>query len=269
MININTDERRIEQEAFFKLSYGLFVLTGATVAPCASVAPCAPVAPCATVAPSATAATDTTDSAGIKMNGCIINTAQQLTDNPKRVTIAVNAANYTRELILSTNQFNISVLTQSAPFEYFKHFGFQSGRAVDKFSNFSEYKIASNGIPYITAHTNAYFSAKVIASYDFGSHTLFVADVTEAVQLSNEPSATYDYYFKHIKPSAKAARNELKATNSQSVGNLPIRKWQCTICGYVHEGTELPSDFICPVCNHGAQYFVECLISCGQLNKLR
>ena len=29
----------------------------------------------------------------------------------------------------------------------------------------------------------------------------------------------------------------------------------CTICGFVYEGEELPEDYICPLCKHGAADF--------------
>ena len=32
-------------------------------------------------------------------------------------------------------------------------------------------------------------------------------------------------------------------------------KWVCKICGYVYEGDELPADYVCPLCKHGAEDF--------------
>ena len=34
-----------------------------------------------------------------------------------------------------------------------------------------------------------------------------------------------------------------------------MKKFVCTICGYVYEGDELPPDFVCPICKHGAADF--------------
>ena len=59
--------------------------------------------------------------------------------------------------------------------------------------------------------------------------------------ISNKESLTYDFYFKHIKPAPKKVE---KKTG-----------WVCKICGYVYEGEELPKDFICPICKHGAEDF--------------
>ncbi len=199
----------IEKEAMFKLTYGLFVIT-------------------------------TTD--GEKQNGCIVNTVSMLTDEPKRIVVYVNKANYTEELLRKTGVFNVSVLTESTPFDTFKQFGFQSGRTVDKFAG-AAYPKAENGLYYLPKHTNAVLSAKVLDSFDYGTHTLFVAEVTEAKTLSDERSATYEYYQSNIKPKPQA-----------QVQKDEKEKWVCKVCGYVHEG-ELPDDFICPWCKHPASDF--------------
>ena len=199
----------LDPKAFFKLSYGLFVLTAKE---------------------------------GEKDNGCIINTAEQLTGDPERITIAVNKQNLTHDMILGTGEFNISVLSEETPFTVFQHFGFQSGRDVNKFENCAEEKRAANGILYLPKYANAFFSAKVTDAYDYGTHTLFVARVTEMRVLSDEKSVTYAYYFDNIKPKPAPKTGEKKA-------------WICRICGYVYEGETLPADFICPICKHGAADF--------------
>ena len=198
----------IEKTAMYKLTYGLFVLT-------------------------------TTD--GEKQNGCIVNTVSMITDNPKRITVYVNKANYSEELLRKTGVFNVSVLTESAPFDIFKRFGFASGRDTDKFDGIAVEK-SENGLYYLPNHTNAVLSAKVVDCYDYGTHTLFVAEVTEGKTLSDEKSVTYEYYQSNIKPRPEAAAKTDK------------EKWVCKICGYTHEG-ELPQDFICPWCKHPAEDF--------------
>lgn len=196
----------MDNNALFKLSYGLFVLTARQ---------------------------------GEKDNGCIINTAMQITDDPKRITIAVNKQNLTHDMVLATGEFNLSVLSEEAVFWIFQHYGFQSGKDVDKFANIPEVRTA-NGLRYVEGCTNAVISGKVISTVDCGTHTLFVADVTDAKLLSDEPSMTYQYYFDHVKPKPEPAK---KAS------------WVCKICGYVYEGDPLPADFICPWCKHGAEDF--------------
>ena len=185
-----------------------------------------------------------TAKSGEKDNGCIINTAAQLTSSPNRINIAVNKANYTHDMILNTGVFNISFLSENTSFDTFKRFGFASGKDTDKFAGFEENVARSaNGLLYVTLGTNAFMSAKVIDSYDYGSHTLFVAEVTEAELLSQEPSVTYAYYFDHIKPKPQPKIEEEK------------HGYVCKICGYVYEGDELPPDFICPLCKHGVDDF--------------
>ena len=178
-----------------------------------------------------------------KDNGCVINTAGQVTSEPNRISIAVNKSNYTHEMILKSGKFNISILSEDAKFDLFKHFGFGSGRDSDKFENFENCKRSSNGIFYITDGTNAYISATVEQAVDLGSHTLFIARVEDMEVLSNTPSATYSFYQSNIKP---------KQNTGTSTGKTV---WKCTVCGYIYEGEELPSDFICPLCKHPASDF--------------
>lgn len=202
-------EQKIDNNAFFKLSYGLFVLTAKD---------------------------------NDKDNGCIINTVTQLTDEPKRITIAVNKQNLTHDMILKTGVFNVSVLSQDVPFKIFQHFGFQSGRDTDKFAEFEDKSRSDNGLYYLNKYSNAFLSAKVIETKDYGTHTLFIADIEQAEVLSDVPSVTYAYYFDHIKPKPQPADEKKKG-------------FVCKICGYVYEGEELPADFICPWCKHGAADF--------------
>jgi len=196
----------IDKNTLFKISYGLYVVTTRE---------------------------------GEKDAGCIINTAQQVTDTPLRISITVNKQNYTHDMILCSRRFNLSVLDESATFDVFKHFGFQSGRNADKFAE--GYPRTGNGVPYVQTGVNAVISAKVTQTVDCGTHTLFIAEVTGTMELSQLPSCTYTYYFDHIKPQTQAS---------------PQKKgWVCKICGYVYEGEVLPEDYICPLCKHGAADF--------------
>ena len=197
----------MNQAAMFQLSYGLFVLSAKN---------------------------------GEKDNGCIVNTVQQITTTPNRISIAVNKDNFTHDMIKDTGSFNVSILSEEVTFDIFKHFGFQSGRDIDKLKNFSDYERSSNGIFYLNKYANAFLSASVAETVDLGTHTMFIADVTDGEVLAQVPSVTYAYYHKHIKPQPQ----ETKKTG-----------WRCKICGYIYEGEELPADFICPICKHGASDF--------------
>ena len=185
---------------------------------------------------------------GDKDNGCIINVCQQVTDTPLQIMITVNKQNYTHDMIMRTGRFNVSLLTEHAPFKVFEHFGFQSGRDVNKFEQCEVEMRSANGILYIPRYTNAYISGLMKRAVDLGTHTLIIAEVTEAVQLSNDPSLTYAYYHKHIKPQPPSPAPS---------GSTGTTRWVCQTCGYVYEGDEVPDDFVCPWCKHGKADFVK------------
>ena len=199
----------VDMKALFKISYGLFALTARE---------------------------------GGKDNGCIINTVSQLTENPLRVSVTVNKSNLTHDMILKTGLFNVSVLTEEAPFKVFEIFGFRSGRETDKFAGCEREYRSANGLLYLPKYTNAVLCGRVVETLDEGTHTLFIAELTQAFILPGAPSLTYQYYFDHIKPKP-APRGDRK------------KGFVCKICGYVYEGDTLPEDFICPVCKHGASDF--------------
>jgi flavin reductase (DIM6/NTAB) family NADH-FMN oxidoreductase RutF/rubredoxin len=177
---------------------------------------------------------------GDRDNACVVNTVQQAASDPVRLSVAVINANYTREMISRTGVFNVSVLDKDTPFSAFEQFGFQSGRDTDKLKDYW-FKRTDNGLAYFPQFSNAVFSAKVVDHVDLGSHTLFIGELTEAIKLSDVESLTYERYQNEIKPK-KAAAPEVKG-------------WRCTVCGYIYESEELPADFICPVCKHGAEVF--------------
>ena len=202
----------MNKKAMYKITYGLFVLTAYEEG---------------------------------KKNGCIINTAIQVTSEPNCISIAVNKANYTHDMIMHTKKFTVSVISQAATFDLFKRFGFQSGRTAEKFAGFSGYKEGENGCCIVTEGTNAYICGQVEQTIDLGTHTLFIARVTDMDILSDEPSASYEYYQSNIKPKPEAVG---KTEDGKTV-------WRCRICGYEYVGEELPEDFICPICKHPASDF--------------
>ncbi len=198
----------MDPKAMFKLSYGLFVLT---------------------------ARQDGKD------NGCIVNTVEQVTAEPLRITVAVDKTHLTHDMIKATGRFNVSILSELAQMDTFRHWGFVSGRDVDKMIGVT-YSRSENGLVYLTDQTNAYISGKVIQEIDLGTHTLFIADVEAAEVLApDERSVTYAFYQDNIKPKP-----------------APVKKkgWVCTVCGYIYEGDPLPEDFVCPWCKHPASDFV-------------
>jgi len=176
-------------------------------------------------------------------NACIINTFLQITGNtPCICVISVNKQNFTNEIISRTRKFNLSTLTVETPFELLKRFGYQSGREVNKFMDFTGFVRSNNGLAYLIDYANAFLSFDVLEMMDFGSHTVFKAMLTESETLNNKESMTYDYYQRNVKP---------KPQSTEKHG------YRCNICGYVYEGETLPPDFICPLCKHGAADFVK------------
>ena len=174
-----------------------------------------------------------------KDNGCIINTAGQVANEPERISISVIKKNLTHDMILNTGVFNVSTIDTRADFGLFQRFGMHSGRDIDKFDGFASVARSENGLYHLTAMANGYLSARVTEHYDLGTHTLFIAEVTDGEVLGNEPSVTYGYYQSSIKPK-------------------PVQKkgWVCSVCGYVYEGDDLPDDYECPICHHGKNDFV-------------
>ena len=178
---------------------------------------------------------------GDKDNACIVNTPIQVTTAPNRIALAVIKANLTHDMIMETGVFTLSVISKDAPFELFQHFGFQSGRDTDKFNGWRMAERSDNGCLHLTSCVNAWISGKVISSQDLGTHTLFLADVTDCEVLSDAESMTYAYYQSDVKRQQKQ----------------PEKKggWRCRVCGYIYEGDELPPDFECPICHHGVDDF--------------
>ena len=200
-------------KAIFNISYGLFVLVAQQ---------------------------------GEKDNACIINVAQQVTSDPLQLMICVNKANLTHDMVLRTLKFNLCPLSEEATMKPFQHFGFQSGKNVDKFADCRQELRTDNGLLYLPKYINSVISCVVTKSIDLGTHTMFIARVMEARVLSDSPSITYAYYQQHIKP---------KPSEPQSLEPSNKKRWVCDVCGYVYEGDELPADFICPWCKHPASDF--------------
>ena len=165
-----------------------------------------------------------TSNDGKRDNGLIVNTVTQLTDNPYRVAVNINKANYSHHVIQQTGVLNVNCLSVEAPFSVFERFGFQSG----------------NGLIFLDKYINAFMSLKVEQYVDLGTHGMFICSVTEARVMSDQETMTYTYYQNNVKPKP------------QTEGK---KGFVCKVCGYIYEGDELPEDIICPLCKHGAVDF--------------
>ncbi len=199
----------MDNKALYNLSYGLFVLGARS---------------------------------GDKINACITNTCMQVASDPVRLAISVLNHNYTCDLIKESGFFTLSILDKTAKFDLFKHFGYQSGRDVNKFTDF-EYKTDKNGSPYILSNTCSVINCRVVSKTDLGTHTLFVAEIEDAQVTGSNAPMTYADYQNNVKPKVKVE------TSKKIIG------WRCKICGYEYMHPELPSDFECPLCGHPADDF--------------
>ena len=195
-----------DMTALFKLGYGLYVVTS---------------------------------NDGKRDNGLIVNTVSQVADNPTKIAVTINKANYSHHVIKQTGVMNVNCLTVDAPFKVFETFGFQSGRNVDKFADCTPLR-SDNGLVFLPRYINAFMSLKVEQYVDLESHGMFICSITEDRTISDRETMTYAYYHQNVKPKPKTDG---------------IKGHVCTICGYVYEGDPLPEDFICPLCKHGAQDF--------------
>ena len=195
-----------DMTALFKIGYGLYVVTS---------------------------------NDGTKDNGLIVNTVTQLTDNPYRVAVNINKANYSHHVIKQTGVMNVNCLSVDAPFQVFQTFGFQSGRVVDKFADCTPLR-SDNGLVFLPRYINAFFSLKVEQYVDLDTHGMFICSITEARVISDTETMTYTYYQKNVKPKPDTQGK---------------KGYVCKVCGYIYEGEELPDDIVCPLCKHGAADF--------------
>ena len=180
-----------------------------------------------------------TSNDGKKDNGLIVNTVIQLTDTPNRVAVNINKANYSHHVIKQTGVLNVNCLSTEAPFSVFEQFGFQTGRSVDKFAGQTVHR-SDNGLVFLDKYINAFMSLKVEDYVDLGTHGMFICSVTEARVMSNQETMTYTYYQNNVKPKPETEGK---------------KGFVCKVCGYIYEGDELPADYICPLCKHGAADF--------------
>ncbi len=176
---------------------------------------------------------------GKKDNGLIVNTVSQLTSTPHRVGVAINKQNYSHHVIKQTGKMNVNCLSVDAPFSLFERFGFKSGRSVDKFEGLTPLR-SDNGLAFLPSYINSFLSLKVEDYLDLDSHGLFICSITEARVISSDETMSYTYYQTNVKPKPAAGGKT---------------GYVCKICGYIHEGDDLPPDIVCPICKHGAADF--------------
>lgn len=233
----------MDPKIFYKMSYGLYVI-GAT-------------------------------SDG-KFNGQIANTVFQISSEPATVAVSINKNNLTHAYIQAGKVFSVSILPQSTPLDFIGHFGFKSGREIDKFQSIN-FKQGDTGAPIPLEHSAGYLEAEVIGSLDVETHTVFIGRVINSEVLSTEEPMTYAYYHQVKRgvtpPTAPTYLKAEKNADKQDKRNEDLnrmKKYECSICGYIYDpavgdpdsniapGTpfeEIPEDWVCPVCGASKDQF--------------
>ena len=128
-----------------------------------------------------------------KLNAQIANTVVQVTSEPPTISVCINKQNLRNEFITESKVFVASVLSQDTPLSFIGHFGFKSGREVDKLKDVN-YKLGETKAPIVLDHSLAYLEARVINQLDVGTHTIFIGEVVGADVLNEGEPMTYAYY---------------------------------------------------------------------------
>ncbi|MFO7772618.1 MAG: flavin reductase [Dehalococcoidia bacterium] len=202
-----------------------------------------------------------------KLNAQIANTLVQVTSEPPTIAVCINKQNLTHEFITESKVFVASVLSQDTPLSFIGHFGFKSGREVDKFKDVN-YKLGETKAPIVLDHSLAYLEAKVINQVDVGTHTMFIGEIVGANVLAEGEPMTYAYYHQVKRGTTpKTAPSYIEERKEES---SKMAKYECTVCGYIYDpdlgdpdgdiepGTpfeEIPDDWVCPVCGAGKDQF--------------
>lgn len=205
---------------------------------------------------------------GERLNGQIANTVFQITAEPPVIAVCINKQNLTHQFIQESKVFAASILSKETPMRFIGHFGFKSGRDLDKFEDL-DYKIGVTGAPLVLENCIGYIEAEVVNSVDVGTHTIFIGKVVDAQIIKDEEPMTYAYYHQ-VKGgiSPKTAPTYIKEENQKRVRKM--ERYRCTICGYIYDpekgdsdsgikpGTsfeDLPDEWVCPVCGAGKDAF--------------
>jgi len=184
----------------------------------------------------------------------------QITSEPPTIAVSINKNNLTHEFIKESKVITASILSQDTPLSFIGHFGFKSGRDIDKLEGIN-YKIGDTQAPVVIDNTLAYLEAKVIQEVDVGTHTIFIAELVGADVLKEGEPMTYAYYHQVKRGTTpKTAPVYIEEKKEEAT---KMAKYECTVCGYVYDpelgdpdggiapGTpfeKIPDDWVCPVC---------------------
>jgi len=203
---------------------------------------------------------------GDRLNGQIANTVFQITSEPPTIAVSINKNNLTHGFIRESKMLAVSMLSQNTPLSFIGHFGFKSGRDIDKLEGIN-YKIGETPAPVVIENAVAYLEAKVIQEVDVGTHTIFIGEVVGADVITEDVCMTYNYYHQVKRGTTpKTAPSYIEEKKEAP----KMAKYECTVCGYVYDpelgdpdssikpGTpfdELPDTWTCPVCGAAKSEF--------------
>ncbi len=230
----------IDQTALFKLSYGMYAVGSAFDG---------------------------------KINAQIANTLFQVSAEPATLAVCINKKNLSHEFISISKVFSVSVLEKETPVKFIGLFGFRSGREIDKFKDV-KYKTGSSGAPLLLENTLAHMECKVINVVDAGTHDIFIGKISASESVKDGEPMTYAYYHlvkKGTTPASAPVSSKTVLTESKKE-EATVQKYVCTVCNYVYDPaagdpdagiapetpfSELPDDWVCPVCGVGKEMFNE------------
>ena len=227
-------------EAFFKVSYGLYIVSSGELN---------------------------------KGNGFISNSVFQVTAEPPQIAACCNKNNFTAEFIQKSGAYSVSVLQQNASAEIIGRFGYKSGREIDKLDGI-KIMTGETGVPIITQDSIAYLECRLKQTIDVGTHLIFIGEVVSADVLTDQDPLTYAYY-RNVKRGV-APKNAPTYIDKTKLKDAIIKeesmKYQCAACGYIYDpdkgdpdsgikaGTkfeDIPDDWVCPVCGAEKQDFIK------------
>ena len=197
---------------------------------------------------------------GDRLNGQITNTVFQITSEPPTIAVSINKNNLTHQFIKESKVLAVSVLSQDTPLSFIGHFGFKSGRDIDKFEGIN-YKTGETQAPVVTDNTLAYLEARVIREVDVGSHTIFVGEIVGADVIKEGEPMTYAYYHQVKRGTTPKTAPSYIEEKKEAVPKMA--KYRCRVCGYIYDpelgdpdggikpGTpfeKIRDNWVCPIC---------------------
>ncbi len=203
-----------------------------------------------------------------RFNSQIANTVCQITAEPPTIAVSINRKNLTHEFIQASQVFTASVLCRDTPLSFIGHFGFKSGRDIDKLEGIN-YKVGVTGAPVVMDNAAAYLETRVIQAMDVGTHTIFIGELIAAEVITDKEPLTYAYY-QQVKRGSTPKTAPSYIEEDKKVSAVKAAKYKCSVCGYIYDpalgdpdgkikpGTpfeELPEGWTCPMCGAAKNEF--------------